>query len=83
MILGHNERIAWGATNGNVISESVYVSGYREQERDETFHVRFGHTVEQTYNQETHGFSVFGDTGYSVDGRQPPIPFPPSRRSRN
>lgn len=67
VILGHNDHVAWGATNGNVISESVYVSGYREQERDETFHVRFGQTVEHTYNQDTHGFSVLGDVGYSVD----------------
>jgi penicillin amidase len=67
VILGHNEHIAWGATNGNVISESVYVSGYREQERDETFHVRFAAPVDHAYNQDMHGFSVFGDDGYSVD----------------
>ncbi|MGH7716536.1 MAG: penicillin acylase family protein, partial [Vulcanimicrobiaceae bacterium] len=79
VILGHNEHIAWGATNGNVISESVYVSGYREQERTETFHVRFAAPIEHTYNQDSHGFSVLGDVGYSVDWPAAANPISPER----
>jgi penicillin G amidase len=64
VILGHNERVAWGATNGTVVSESVYAAQTPIGARRETFGVRFSANVERTYERDRHGFIV---GRYSVD----------------
>ncbi len=52
IVLGHNEHVAWGATNGTVTSLSAYLppshldpSGWQS----ERFEVRFGRSVAATY----------------------------------
>lgn len=49
--LGHNERIAWGATNADVASTSVYEAGTLAPGdwHTERFGVRFGSTVTRGY----------------------------------
>jgi penicillin amidase len=69
VILGHNEDVAWGATNGTVVTESVYrdsLAGART--RKEVFHVRFAGDRTVTYYETRHGFAaqVEGKTAYSV-----------------
>lgn len=57
VILGHNDSIAWGATNGTVATESVYrdtLKGARA--RTEVFHVRFGADRRFTYYETKQGF---------------------------
>lgn len=69
VILGHNEYIAWGATNGTVATESVYRDSLKgAQARVETFHVRFGGVRRYTYYRTKHGFvaQTLGNTAYSV-----------------
>jgi len=70
VILGHNENIAWGATNGTVVTEVVYrdpLAGAKR--RIETFHVRFGRDVRFTYYETKHGFAaeVAHGNAYAVD----------------
>ena len=68
IILGHNEQIAWGATNGTVVTEVVYHDDMRgARERRETFHVRFGKDAQQTYFESKHGFVIDAKKGYAVD----------------
>ena len=63
VILGHNDEIAWGATNGTVATESVYRDPIAHASiRTETFHVRFGADVTQRYYSTRHGFVA--ETGY-------------------
>lgn len=69
VVLGHNDAIAWGATNGTVATESVYrdtLSNARV--RKETFHVRFSGDRTVTYYRTIHGFvaRVDGNTAYAV-----------------
>jgi penicillin G amidase len=69
VILGHNENIAWGATNGTVTTESVYRDSLRgAQRRVERFHVRFQGDKTFTYYSTQHGFvaQTAGNTAYSV-----------------
>ena len=52
IILGHNDRIAWGATNGTVAAVSVYDAPAHLDPnawQTETFHVRFGGDVSARY----------------------------------
>ena len=52
IILGHNDHIAWGATNGTVASLSVFAEPAnrdRMHAARERFHVRFGRTVKEFY----------------------------------
>jgi penicillin amidase len=69
VILGHNDRIAWGSTNGTVASPRVYAEHFTDdthyrsgnavapaRERTETFHVRFGADVRVAYASTRHGF---------------------------
>ncbi len=62
VILGHNDDVAWGATNGTVASVSVFdapphlARGYWATE---TFHVRFGFAVKRRYYR---GVREFGAT---------------------
>ncbi len=70
VILGHNDDLAWGATNGTVTTEVVYrdsLDGARQ--RREIFHVRFGRDVTATYYSTAHGFvaRTEGRTAYAVD----------------
>lgn len=77
VILGHNEHVAWGATNGNVASVSIYNEAFRSATSDEyragarwlraahrreTFKVRFAQPVSEDYLRTRHGF-VFADRG--------------------
>jgi len=77
VVLGHNAHLAWGATNGTVVSVRVFRERFRSATSDlyaagggwlraehrlETFNVRFGHAVQQDYLRTRHGF-VFRDDG--------------------
>ena len=80
VILGHNQNLAWGATNGTVVTEVVYrdpLAGARK--RIETFHVRFGRDVRFTYETTRHGFvaETSGKTAYAVDWNAARSPFTP------
>lgn len=69
VVLGHNENIAWGATNGTVATESLYRDSVAHAlVRTETFHVRFGGTRTYRYYQTPHGFAaeVHGATAIAV-----------------
>jgi penicillin amidase len=70
VILGHNDGVAWGATNGTVVTEAVYRDALKAaKQRVETFHVRFGHDVHFRYYETKHGFAaeVRHGTAYAVD----------------
>lgn len=70
VILGHNDDIAWGATNGTVATESVYRDPIAHANiRAETFRVRFGSDVTQKYYRTQHGFvaETGKDSGFAVD----------------
>lgn len=70
VILGHNENIAWGATNGTVVTESVYRDSLKgARVRRETFHVRLGKDVTYTYYTTKHGFvaQTNGSNALAVD----------------
>jgi penicillin amidase len=60
VVLGHNERIAWGVTNAEVATSAVYrVLNPPEQARVvETFAVRFGSPVSKTYYRTKDAFSI-------------------------
>jgi penicillin amidase len=73
VILGHNEHLAWGATNGYAAAARVYRETFttvdgdayragaqtvRARVRDETFHVRFGADQHRRYLSTRHGFVV-------------------------
>lgn len=78
IILGHNDRIAWGATNGTVVSEVVYRDDMRSaRKRRETFHVRFGEDAQKTYLQSQHGFVIDEKNGYAVDWKFARLPVSP------
>ncbi len=52
IVLGHNERVAWGATNGTVTSLSAYLAPSHLDPggwQSERFGVRFGRSVEAKY----------------------------------
>ncbi|HEX8806081.1 MAG TPA: penicillin acylase family protein, partial [Candidatus Aquilonibacter sp.] len=59
--LGHNDRIAWGATNGTVTALSVFdAPSSLDPTRWETevFHVRLGRDVTQRYYRGAHEFGT-------------------------
>ena len=61
VILGHNERIAWGATNGTVAALSLFrmrAAIPKSAEVQEHFVVRLGGTRDVTYYREPRGFYV-------------------------
>jgi len=77
IILGHNEHLAWGATNGTVATVAIYRERFRSADSDEylagnaflraahrseRFVVRFGKPVVRDYLRTRHGF-VFADRG--------------------
>jgi penicillin amidase len=60
VLLGHNERIAWGATNGDASTMSLFEAG-RLRARSwvrEVFHVRFARDVTRAYYRTAHEFGV-------------------------
>lgn len=69
VLLGHNERVAWGMTDGTTASLSVFTppkqldaSGWR----NETFAVRFGASVRRKYYSTPREFGVTTDDGRFV-----------------
>lgn len=62
VILGHNDRLAWGATNGTVASLSVFKANKPAADarnwQEETFQVRFGGTVTKRYYRTDSAFGV-------------------------
>jgi penicillin amidase len=61
IVLGHNERIAWGATDGTVASLSVFAPPKKLDAKDwqtETFGVRFGSDVRRRYYRTAKTFGV-------------------------
>jgi penicillin amidase len=71
IILGHNEHVAWGATNGTIAGTALYRERFRSADSDqylsggswrfathrlETFRVRFGKSVTHDYLETGHGF---------------------------
>ncbi len=74
VILGHNDRVAWGATNGTVASLSVFHAPANLDPRawqTETFHVRFGGTRTERYYRTPRlfGVKVKGNRFVVVDWR--------------
>ncbi len=62
VILGHNDDVAWGVTNGTTCSESLYADPATPvQTRHERFNVRFGGAVERDYERTKHGFVIGRD----------------------
>ncbi len=70
VILGHNDRIAWGSTNGTVAALSVYDAPPDLPKRgwhDETFEVRFGKPVTKQYYRSATEFGVrLADTRFAL-----------------
>ena len=73
VILGHNDHVAWGATNGTVAGVTLYRERFRSADSDEYsvggqwvqaehrvehFNVRLGLARERTYLRTRHGFVV-------------------------
>lgn len=59
--LGHNDNIAWGATNGTVTALSVFHSPKSLDQsawKTETFHVRFGRDATHRYYRAQHEFGT-------------------------
>ena len=59
IVLGHNERIAWGATNADAATTLVYrgVADYAMRKVAEQFHVRFAAVRTKTYYRSDSAFS--------------------------
>jgi len=80
VILGHNDDVAWGATNATVATESVYRDSLgHAQMRREIFHVRFENDATSDYYRTVHGFVVKteGRTGFAVDWNADKTPRTP------
>ncbi len=61
ILLGHNERIAWGATNADATAMSLFDASGRVSRRAwvrEVFRVRFGKDVVRSYYRTAHAFGV-------------------------
>jgi penicillin G amidase len=61
ILLGHNERIAWGATNGDASAMSLFYAPARVDPkawRSEVFHVRFSKDVTRSYYRSAREFGV-------------------------
>ena len=92
VILGHNDNIAWGATNATVVTEVVYRTTLKNaRTRWETFRVRLGRDARVPYKETAHGFVAQsnGAIAYSVDWnavtrpRSPVIAFAGLDRARS
>lgn len=75
VILGHNDHVAWGATNGTVAGVTLYREHFRSADSDEYnvggewvkadhrvehFNVRLGFAKARTYLRTRHGFVIDG-----------------------
>lgn len=61
ILLGHNEHLAWGATNADAASMSAFAAPARLARASwvrETFHVRFSKTATRAYYRTTREFAV-------------------------
>jgi penicillin amidase len=61
VILGHNQHVAWGATNGSVVSLMIYDPPAKLDARnwyDETFLVRFGRPATKRYYRDARYFGA-------------------------
>ncbi|MBV9737790.1 MAG: penicillin acylase family protein, partial [Candidatus Eremiobacteraeota bacterium] len=60
VILGHNDAIAWGATNGSVAAQSVFCGMHapHSSAAREEFQVRLGRAQFETYFRERRGFYI-------------------------
>lgn len=61
VILGHNDRVAWGATYADAVSPRVFTENFESGPvdttlRHETFNDRFGAAKERDYLSTPHGF---------------------------
>lgn len=92
VILGHNDNVAWGATNATVVTEVVYRTTLKNaRTRWETFRVRFGRDARVPYKETARGFVAQsnGTIAYSVDWnavtrpRSPVIAFAGLDRARS
>jgi penicillin amidase len=66
IVLGHNERVAWGATSGTVTSLSAFLPPAHLDEnawQTEHFAVRFGGSVMQRYYRTQHEFGATTQDG--------------------
>lgn len=80
VILGHNDDVAWGATNATVVTEVVYRTNSKNaRTRWELFHVRFGRDVKMQYKETPHGFVAqsSGTSAYAVDWNAMTQPLSP------
>jgi penicillin G amidase len=69
IVLGHNERVAWAATDGTVASLSAFEPPAQLDSKNwqtETFHVRFGAPVTQRYYRDARTFGVTTNGGRFV-----------------
>jgi penicillin amidase len=69
VILGHNEHLAWGATDGTVTSLAVFAPPARVNPaywQTERFGVRFGHPVTKRYYRGPRDFGVTTENGRFV-----------------
>jgi penicillin amidase len=76
ILLGHNERIAWGATNGDAATMSAFDSGRLDSKNwtHEVFHVRFASDVKRAYYRTRSEFGVPDEYGA---GRMVLVRWPP------
>ena len=63
VILGHNEGLAWAATNAEMATTGVFEAGHlnRASWVTERFHVRFSHDASAVYYRTSREFSVPND----------------------
>ncbi len=60
VVLGHNERLAWAATNAAMATKSIFEAGRLREVSwvTERFHVRFSHDVRVAYYRTARDFSI-------------------------
>ncbi|MBV9233889.1 MAG: penicillin acylase family protein, partial [Candidatus Eremiobacteraeota bacterium] len=63
VVLGHNERVAWSSTNGEMATTGVFEPGRLDRKRwvTERFGVRFSHDVRAAYYRTAREFGVPDD----------------------
>ncbi len=69
IVLGHNERVAWGATDGTVTSLSVFQPPARLDPggwQTERFAVRFGRAAAKRYYRTAREFGVTTKAGFAL-----------------
>ena len=68
VVLGHNERVAWAATNAEMATTSVFEAGRLNPDSwvTERFHVRFSRDASAAYYRTSRDFSVFNENDPSA-----------------